>query len=484
MRKLALLLAAVVAFTFAPTAPSASAADSTPRLHREGRFLVDQYGRVVIVHGLNMVWKRAPYAPPDTPAGFTARDAAWLEKYGFNGARIGMLWAGVTPDKPGVADPAYFRRVDRVTRLLAEKKIWMLFDGHQDMWHEQYGGEGVPAFAAKRPLPFAATPYTKVPFPMGYWTPEVSTVFDNFWANKDDLQGAWAAAWKLVAKHYRNQPYSMGYDLFNEPWAGLEWPSCLTTGCEPTYTEELQPAMTRALEAVREADGKNLVWWEPQQFAGGQKLDTYYTPVAGEENLGFSWHNYCPDVFFESQGIPGGDTENCREYTADRERHAIDQAGRMNAAALMTEWGATDNVKAIGIDADGADAALMGWTYWAYKHWNDPTTADASQGLFTDDADLSSVKMDKLRQLVRTYPQATAGMPMSIQYDATTGKFNMTYRPDPSITQPTRIFVSPLTSPNGYDVDVTGGSASSSGSLVHVRATSTEPVSVTITPKP
>ena len=131
MKKLALLLAAVVASRSPRPAP-ASGADNTPRLHRQGRFLVDQYGRVVIVHGLNMVWKRAPYAPPDTPAGFTAKDAAWLEKYGFNGARLGMLWAGVTPEKPGVADPAYFRRVDRVTRLLADKKIWMLFDGHQD----------------------------------------------------------------------------------------------------------------------------------------------------------------------------------------------------------------------------------------------------------------------------------------------------------------------------------------------------------------
>ena len=64
---------------------------------------------------------------------------------------------------------------------------------------------------------------------------------------------------------------------------------------------------------MREADGKNIVWWEPQQFAGGQKLETYFTSVAGEKNLGFSWHNYCPDVFFESQGIPGGDTENCRD---------------------------------------------------------------------------------------------------------------------------------------------------------------------------
>ena len=170
----------------------ATAADTTPRLQRKGRFLVDQFGRVVIIHGLNMVWKRAPYAPPDTPAGFTAKDAAWLAKYGFNGARVGMLWAGVTPKQPGVADPAYFKRVDRVTKLLADKKIWMLFDGHQDMWHEQYGGEGAPDWAAKRPQPFALAPYAKVPFPQGYWTPEVSTVFDNFWANKDGLQTAWA----------------------------------------------------------------------------------------------------------------------------------------------------------------------------------------------------------------------------------------------------------------------------------------------------
>jgi len=242
--------------------------------------------------------------------------------------------------------------------------------------------------------------------------------------------------------------------------------------------------MTRALRAVRQVDGKSVVWWEPQQFAGGQKLDTYYKPVAGERNLGFSWHNYCPDVFFESQGIPGGNTDNCGEFTADRENHAIDQAGRMNAAALMTEWGATDNINAVGIDAEGADQALMGWTYWAYKHWDDPTTADASQGLFTDDKDLSTVKMDKLRQLVRTYPQATAGTPTRVSYDTATGRFSMVYLPDPGIIAPTQIFVSPLTSPHGYDVQVSGGTARKVGSLVRVRATSRRPVRLSVTPRP
>jgi hypothetical protein len=395
---------------------------------------------------------------------------------------VGCDRQAVADQQPGVAAPAYFRSLDRVTGLLARNQVWTLLDMHQDMWHEQYGGEGVPDWAAKRPLPYSLAPYQKVPFPTGYWTPEVSQVFDDFWADHDHLLTDWARAWKLIAQHFRDQPWSMGY-LFNEPWAGKEWASCLADGCAPSYAAELQPAMTEAPEAVRTQDKADLVWWEPQQFAGGQKLDSYYTGVAGEKNLGFSFHNYCPDVFQASQGVPGSNTDNCRSFSQDRNTRAIDQAKRMHAAALMTEWGAADDVKAVGIDATTADANLMGWTYWAYKHWDDPTTADASQGLFTDDADLSTVKVAKLRQLVRTYPQATAGTPKAYHYDPVTGVFTFTYLPDPRISAPTQVFVSPLTSPHRYDVRATGATATENGSLVLLRASSSAAVSVTITPR-
>ena len=39
----------------------------------------------------------------------------------------------------------------------------------------------------------------------------------------------------------------------------------------------------------------------------------------------------------------------------------------------------------------------------------------------------------------------------------------MSYRPDLSIDAPTKIFVSPLTAPKGYDVRVTGGQATKTG---------------------
>lgn len=475
-----LLLAGVV-----PARADGGGSDpGVPQLRRDGRWLVDQYGRVVIVHGVNLVWKRAPYAPPDTPAGFTAADADWLHDHGFNGVRLGTLWAGITPDQAGVGDPAYRARWQRTMDLLGDRGIWMQLDMHQDEWHETYGGEGVPDWAAKRPAPYNLLPPVPAPFPLGYWTPELSTVFDRFWADQDHLREGWAQAWRVAAGWWRDQPYLMGYDLMNEPWMGLEWPLCLTDGCAASYRNELQPAMEQATRAVRGVDPDNIVWWEPQQLAAGRQVPTFLGPMAGEDQLGLSWHNYCFDVFLESQGLPLGNVENCWKFSRERTANALDQARRMHAAPLMSEWGATDNVRAITIDAAVADENLMGWLHWAYKRWDDPTTADTSQGLFEDDADLSSVKEAKVRALVRTYAQATAGTPLQMSFDTDTGAFRYRYRPDPSITEPTVVFVSPLHYPDGFKVRVAGGTAvRRPDHLLWVRPTAgrTDPVTVEVT---
>jgi endoglycosylceramidase len=467
-----------------PTTENRSTAEPAPQLRRKGRWLVDPDGRVVIVHGLNLVYKRRPYVPPNSVTGFRAADARWLARHGFNGARIGTLWAGLTPEAPGRADPTYLDRWQRVMDLLAEEGIWMQLDAHQDQWHETYGGEGAPDWAMIRPAPYSLLPPVDAPFPLGYWTPETSTVFDEFWANKHGLLDGWVAAWRIAAQRWKGQPYLMGYDLINEPWMGVEWAGCLTGGCQSSYRQELQPALEKALRAIRRIDRKNIVWWEPQQFSGGQKLDTYFTAVPGERQLGLSWHSYCPAVFFESQGLPGGDVESCWDFSDDRERHALDQAARMHAVPLMTEWGATDNLRAVHIDAEVADRHLMGWTHWAYKFWNDPTTADTDQGLFRDDRDLATAKTGKLRELVRTYAQATAGTPLTMRFDTTDGDFAFRFRPDPEITAPTTIFVSPLHYPRGYDVKVDHGRiATRTRRLLEVEASSSRVVQVRVIPR-
>jgi len=276
----------------------------------------------------------------------------------------------------------------------------------------------------------------------------------------------------------------MGYDLINEPWAGTEWTGCiLIAGCPSTYARELQPAQNKALAGIRSVDPTNIVWYEPQQLASGLPIPTHLTSVAGENNLGLSWHNYCSATFAASLGVPLDLTESCKSFTRNRENNALKQADAMNAVPMMSEWGATDNDRAIQIDADSADSNAMSWLYWAYKYWNDPTTADTDQGVFVNDADISNPK-PKLGQLVRSYPQATAGRNLSYAYNTSTGLFTMSFTSDPSITAPTHIFVSPLTAPHGYTVTTSAGTATKNGSYVDLTGTGSGTVNVTITPLP
>lgn len=446
--------AAVLAMT-GGAVPVAADPGDPPQLRKSGRWLVDNDGRVVLVHGVNLVWKHAPYVPPNTPAGFTEADAEWLADHGFNGARLGTLWAGVAPTSPSSVDPTYFARWQRIMDDLAERGIWMQLDFHQDQWNEIYGGEGAPAWAVKRPSPFNLFPPLVTPFPTGYWTPEQALVWDNFFAGKHGHLDAWAAAWKAVASHWKGQPYLMGYDLLNEPSAGTEWSLCMLDGCPDHYTRELQPAMNKGLASVRTVDPDNIVWYDAQQLAAGLNSPTFFEPVPGEDQLGFSWHSYCTQVFLESQGVPTG-VEGCKQFAEKSHSKALTEGAHMDAVGLMSEFGATDNVRAIELDTAAADTHVTSWMYWAFKRWDDPTTADTAQGIFFDDADLSSTK-PKLTTLVRTYPQATCGTPGSLSFDPVTGDFSYRYTAGVCNGRKTEIFVSPLHYPEGYDVQVTGG---------------------------
>lgn len=450
-------------------ADCAFASNDLPQLRRQGRWLVDQHGRVVLTHGVNLVWKNPPFVPPDEAAGFTAADADWLARHGFNSARIGTLWVGVSPEAPGEINHDYLAAWDRIIDLLAARGIWTLFDFHQDMLGPIYQGEGVPEWAI---LPGIATTALGPPgfgFPFNYFTPQVSEAFDNLWAERGPVRDGYAAAWRAVAERWRDQPYSMGYDLLNEPWAGLEWPTCLVPpqfGCPGSDAREIQPFFEHALAAIREVDAKNLVWLEPQLLAGGTGSPTGFEPIPGEEQLGYSIHNYCPLTALAQAaelGLvdPAVLPDTCEGFEADVFEQARITAERIGAVEVVTEFGATDDLALLRRVTALADANLVGWQYWAYKEWGDPTTQSqdsGAQGLFTDDADLASVKRDKLAILERTYPQATAGIPQSLAFDPVSGEFEYRY-----ITQPagadTEIHIPAQHYPGGYEVEIAGAQA-------------------------
>jgi endoglycosylceramidase len=87
----------------------ASAGPTAPLGH-SGCWITDAKGRVVILHGVNMVYKRPPYEPAAT--GFGPDDARFLARHGFDSVRLGMIYAGVEP-RPGAYSAEYLRGIKR-----------------------------------------------------------------------------------------------------------------------------------------------------------------------------------------------------------------------------------------------------------------------------------------------------------------------------------------------------------------------------------
>src|SRR5881392_1659959 len=283
--------------------PAAAQAGPTLPLDHAGRWITDADGRVVVLHGINMVYKRAPYAPD--AVGFGDDDAAFLASEGYDTVRLGIIYKAVEP-QPGVYDDAYLDRIRATVDTLARHGIVSLLDFHQDMYNERFQGEGWPDWAVMDDgLP--AQPQTG--FPGNYLVqPALNRAFDHFWNDDAGVQDHYAAASRHVAERFRDDGAVLGYDLLNEPWPGTGWQQCANPeGC-PVFDEGVFAAFyERTLKALRAGDQRHLAFYEPNViFNDG--ADTQL-PKFGDKRLGMSWHNYC--LVGDVSGSGGGGGQGC-----------------------------------------------------------------------------------------------------------------------------------------------------------------------------
>ena len=118
----------------------------------ETRQLMDEHGRSLLLHGVNVVYKVDPYIPSegefDSNDSLNDEDIANLKKWGMNFVRLGVMWEGVER-QAGVYDTEYLAKVDALITRLGEAGIYTLVDAHQDVFARTICGEGVPDFYAK-----------------------------------------------------------------------------------------------------------------------------------------------------------------------------------------------------------------------------------------------------------------------------------------------------------------------------------------------
>jgi endoglycosylceramidase len=430
--------------------------------------VTDAEGRVVILHGVNMVYKRPPYHP--AAGGFDAADARFLRDAGLNTVRVGIIYKAVEPS-PGRYDDAYLDRIAATVRTLGREGIFAMLDFHQDLYNERFQGEGWPDWAVQDDgLP--AEP--KAGFPANYLVmPALNRAFDHFWANDPGpggvgLQDRYAAAWRHVASRFRNSPYNMGYDLLNEPWPGNGWQTCANTaGCPVFDGQRLTPFSQRVYKRIREVDKRRIVWYEPNVlFNNGP--ETHHGDIGPRS--GMSFHVYCLQETPTPSPNDAQQEATCEPFERLPFENSLKQSAKTGDATLLTEFGATNDLGGIERIEEFADRFMTGWQYWHYCECADPTTSGTggTQSLVTDATKPPSganVQKDKLARIERVYPQAVAGTPVSFDFDRAERRFDLSYstaRPGGGsfrLGADTAVYVPRRHFPGGYDVTVRGAEA-------------------------
>ncbi|MGD0556144.1 MAG: cellulase family glycosylhydrolase [Streptosporangiaceae bacterium] len=492
-RSVAVLVVICLAALGAVSASSASAAGTSSSsavvlpvapIGHAGRWITDGDGRVLVVSGVNMVNKITPYTP--AADGFDSTDGTFLADNGLSAVRIGVLWEALEPS-PGVFNDAYLASIEQTVDMLGSEGIVSLLDFHQDMYNEEFQGEGEPAWSIDDNDDVL---FPLLGFSANYFLlPALQATYDNFWDNATvDGEGLWdwySGAVAHVAAYFDNNPYVLGYDLFNEPSPGSDIYSCLlaTDGC-PSDDAVLTKFYTTVTDAVRQVNTKSLLFDEPWlTFDTGTPSSLGST---GDSETGFSFHDYCPfDAVSTELDFA------CPSYNSSVFTNADDVSDNTGDALLMTEFGATDDASILSDVVADAASAKVGWLEWAFCYCDDPTTSSTSEGLVSDVADPSgSVNTSMLDALAVPHPDLVSGTPESYGYDTSTSVFSLTYsteRADDTgafaAGSVTSVSVPSVQYPSGYAVSVTGGEVVSTGGVLEVASCSgATSVSVTVSP--
>ncbi len=476
-----------------------------------GPYMYDADNRVVLLHGTNVVYKHAPYIAypdPGEPWNFTAADAARMQSLGFNIVRLGIEWQGLEPgsggpNQPGICTPGapgnphefnlavadrYLAHVAATVKLLSRYGISTLLDMHQDVYNENFRGEGAPDWAV-------CTDGVPIVAKGGRWSnnysnPQLDTAVHHFWTNDvvGNLQGQYDLVWATVAKYFSANPWVVGYDPYNEPFStetqtaagstftgnlecfytGKSHTGFLANGTSPLVCPSDVPN-DGVIPSIQAVDHHHLIFLEPDIYwVSGGNIPSQLGPMPFQR-LVFNFHVYCGD----RSPVTGNPTDLLQclqsEQTAASEQDITrlsmsSQYQSSGPAIFMSEFGATTSTALAGFDTEWAGLNQVGWTYWAWKYYDDPTGSSA-EGLVLPDGDYSPI----VTVLSRTYPQAVAGVASSVIFNPFTGSFNMTYTPSLSARGPTVVDVAASQHyPDGWCAAAKGGRITSKPGATHL----------------
>lgn len=397
------------------------------QVNPETKRLVDQFGREVFFHGVNVVYKIPPYIPRtdvfDPIHSFVEKDMQIISNLGFNVIRLGVMWPGAEPQQDQY-NLTYYNTIRSIIDKAYGYGIYTILDMHQDVLAEQFCGEGAPAWAIRTgdapsfPYPLSSSSSqheknvdcTKHLWSDYYIAEAVGVAFQNIYENKDRLLDYLAGFWFKTALEFKDQASVLGYELINEPWMGdvYHHPSLLDPGIADNTN--LAPVYEKLSAAIRKTDWWHLIFFEPVTWAD---LGTGFKQVPGGESYQnrsvLSYHYYVPP-----------DAPFVKEQFDIR----MEDLHRLKCGGFLTEFSICgDKTELMEDILNACDKHKQSWTGWMYKLYGN-ITGDCS-ALF--DPKTGEFNQKRADLLSRSYPMVVAGEVDSISFNSQDSEFNLAY---------------------------------------------------------
>jgi len=245
-------------------------------LRTEGKWIVDSEGNIVILRGANFMGYE--FGAWDS---HTEEDYARMASWGFNVVRLPIAWHYIEP-QPGAYNSSYFEiYVDRDIAWAKKYGIYIILDMHQWYWSPHFShphrGNGMPVWLVGE-YPDSEEGRRKA--------------ITDFWLGKGpngtvasqtnpSMQDRYVEAWKYVASRYSNEPFIMGYDLFNEP----QDPKTEDMTSQQV-ADSLFSLYDKLIETIRAIDSSHIIIY--QTLGGG----AWWARLIDNPNIAFSCHYY------------------------------------------------------------------------------------------------------------------------------------------------------------------------------------------------
>ena len=442
-----------------------------------GDRFVDNFGRHVILNGINVVSKskEEQYIFQSGPEFYSN-----MKTWGFNCIRFYICWDGLEPE-PGVYNEQYLKEIDTRIQWAGDHGLFVVLDMHQDLFGVKFGN-GAPEWA----IFHEDKPHeTGVIWSDSYLLSEaVQTSFDNFWANKEahdgiGIQDHYANLWRMIAKRYAGNHTVIGYDIMNEPFPGssaLQYmPALLTAygnlvfeltgeilseeelqnnwGNEENRTEvlrtlsskenyarvidvlydfnskfentHLQQMHQKVSYAIREVDTNHILFLEHSYFSNTGVKSSIERVLLADGNpdtlLAYAPHGY--DMVTDTKDVAAASSERVA-FIYDRIK---EKGAQLNMPVWLGEWGAYySNAGGIVPTARVAigliEKHLFGNAYWSY----DPGTENLEYFQ---------------KALLRPFPVYTCGELICYTFDYESSVLSVEWEESVENTSPTVIYV-------------------------------------------